>query len=120
VTPQAFGQKLRKEREKKRLSLEQLAARTKVAASLLRSLEAGDCARWPGGIYSRGYIRAYAEAIGLDPEQTVLMFVECHPVFAPPVDPVPEDTVEERPHTPLEKLKAAIVAVFRVATESGR
>jgi len=120
VTPQAFGQKLRREREKKRLTIDQLANRTKVAGSLLRSLEAGECARWPGGIYSRGYIRAYAEAVGLDPEHTVSMFVECYPEFAPPVDPVPEDAETERPQTPLEKLKAALVALFNVASESRR
>ena len=120
MTPQALGQKLRREREKKRLSLDQLASRTKVAASLLRSLEAGDCSRWPGGIYSRGYIRAYAAAVGLDPEHTVAMFVECYPAFAPPVDPVPEEPPQEGPQTPVEKLKAALVALFRVASESRR
>lgn len=119
MTPQAFGQKLRREREKKRLPLDQLATRTKVAASLLRALEAGDTSRWPGGIYSRGYIRAYAAAIGLDPEQTVAMFVECYPQFAAFVDPTPEEPIDE-PQTPLEKLKAAIVAALRVAGESRR
>ena len=120
MTPQAFGQKLRREREKKRITLDQLATRTKVGSSLLRSLEAGDCARWPGGIYSRGYIRAYAGAVGLDPEHTVSMFVECYPAFAPPVDPVPEEPEDEGPHTTLEKLKSAVVALFRVASESRR
>ena len=120
MTPQTFGQKLRREREKKRLSLDHLAKQTKVASSLLRSMEGGDCRRWPGGIYSRGYIRAYAEAVGLDPEHTVAMFVECYPSFAPPVDPVPEAPAEEVPQTPLEKLKAAVAAVFRVASESRR
>ena len=120
MTPHTFGEKLRRAREKKRLSLDQLATRTKVAASLLRSMEAGDCARWPGGIYSRGYIRAYAEAVGLDPEHTVGMFVECYPAFAPPVDPVPEAPADDRPQTPMEKVKAAVAALFRVARESGR
>jgi cytoskeleton protein RodZ len=120
VTPQALGQKLRREREKKRISLDQLAARTKVGAGLLRSLEAGDCARWPGGIYSRGYIRAYAAAVGLDPEHTVAMFVECYPAFAPPVDRLPEEPVEDGPQTALDKLKATLIALFGVASESRR
>ena len=120
MTPQAFGQKLRREREKKRITLDHLANRTKVAASLLRSLEAGDCSRWPGGIYSRGYVRAYAAAVGLDPEHTVSMFVECYPAFAPVVDPVPEAPADEGPQTPLDKLKSAVAALFRVASESRR
>jgi cytoskeletal protein RodZ len=120
VTPQAFGQKLRREREKKRMTLSQLAERTKVSASLLRSLEAGDCARWPGGIYSRGFVRAYAAALGLDPEQTVSMFVECYPEFAPVTDPVPEAPADEGPQTLLDRLKSAVAALFRVASESRR
>ncbi|HET7696260.1 MAG TPA: helix-turn-helix transcriptional regulator [Vicinamibacterales bacterium] len=120
MTPQTFGQKLRREREKKRLGLDHLAARTKVGASLLRAMEAGDCSRWPGGIYSRGYIRAYAEAVGLDPEHTVGMFVECYPAFAPPVDPVPEAPADDSPQTPLDKVKSAVAALFRVASESRR
>lgn len=120
MTPQAFGQKLRREREKKRITLDQLAARTKVAASLLRSLEAGDCARWPGGIYSRGFVRAYAEGTGMDPEHAVAMFVECYPAFAPETDPVPEEPGPESPQTIREKLKSAVTALFRVASESRR
>jgi len=120
VTPQAFGQKLRREREKKRITLDQLATRTKVAASLLRSLEAGDCARWPGGIYSRGFVRAYAEGTGMDPEHTVAMFVECYPAFAAASDPVPETPENEGPQTIREKLKSALIALFRVASESRR
>lgn len=120
MTPQAFGLKLRREREKKRITLDQLAARTKVAASLLRSLEAGDCARWPGGIYSRGFVRAYAEGTGMDPEHTVAMFVECYPAFAPEPEPVEEAPRNEGPHTLREKLKSVVTALFRVASESRR
>ena len=120
MTPQAFGEKLRREREKKHITLDQLAARTKVAASLLRSLEAGECTRWPGGIYSRGFVRAYAEGIGMDPEQTVAIFVECYPGFAPAADPVQEPPADERPQTPLEKLKSVVAALFSVASESRR
>ena len=118
MTPQAFGEKLRREREKKHITLDQLAARTKVAASLLRSLEAGECARWPGGIYSRGFVRAYAEGTGMDPEQTVAMFVECYPIYAPASDPVQESPVDEGPQTPLEKLKAVLVARYVEARDA--
>lgn len=120
MTPQAFGQKLRREREKKRITLDQLATRTKVAASLLRSLEAGDCARWPGGIYSRGFVRAYAEGTGMDPEHTVSLFVECYPEFAPEADPLQDPPATEDPQTLREKLKSAVTALFRVASESRR
>jgi cytoskeletal protein RodZ len=121
VTRQTFGQKLRRERERRKITLIQLATRTKVSASLYRSLESGSCARWPGGIYGRGFVRAYAEAVGLDPDDTVALFGECYPEFAathtepPAADPSQDDT-----GVTLEKVKAAISALFGVTVNTTR
>jgi cytoskeleton protein RodZ len=106
VTPQSFGRQLRKLREQRRVTLEMIEKRTKISVGLLRSLENGGCEGWPGGIYSRGYIRAYAETIGVDPEHVLAAFVECYPAFAPApaVEPVP--VAAERPPALLERLKA--------------
>jgi cytoskeletal protein RodZ len=60
VTPQSFGGQLRRLREQRRITLEQISLKSKVSVALLRSLEAGGCEGWPGGMYSRGYVRAYA------------------------------------------------------------
>lgn len=117
MTPQTFGEKLRREREKRRITLQQLATRTKISANLLKSLEQGDCARWPGGIYSRAFVRAYAQAIGLDPEETVALFAECYPAFAAQPDPVEEPQPDE---TALEKVRAVIAALFSVTAETRR
>lgn len=86
-----FGDKLRRHRERQGLSLEAIAGTTKIGRSLLAALERGDCSRWPGGIYARAYLRAYAAAVGLDPEETVAQFCETYPQFArpEPVDPDP-------------------------------
>jgi len=67
----AFGDRLRRQRERRGVTLAAIAASTKVSASLFAALEKGDCSRWPGGVYSRAYIRAYAEAIGIDPDEAV-------------------------------------------------
>ena len=67
----AFGDRLRRQRERRGVALEAIARATKVPGSLFAALERGDCSRWPGGVYSRAYIRAYAEAIGLDPDEAV-------------------------------------------------
>jgi cytoskeletal protein RodZ len=115
VTPQSFGGQLRKLREQHRVTLEVIEKKTKVSMSLLRSLENGGCEGWPGGIYSRGYIRAYAEAIGVDPEHVLAAFVECYPAFAPApvVEAVPED--ETPPQTLFERIKAVVTGWFRYA-----
>jgi transcriptional regulator with XRE-family HTH domain len=115
VTPQSFGGQLRKLREQQRVTLEMIEKKTKVSMSLLRSLENGGCEGWPGGIYSRGYVRAYAETIGVDPEHVLAAFVECYPAFAPgpTVEAVPE--AEARPQTLVERVKAVVAGWFRYA-----
>jgi transcriptional regulator with XRE-family HTH domain len=72
----AFGDRLRRQRERQHVGLAQIAETTKVAASLFAGLERGDCSRWPGGVYNRAFIRGYALAVGLDPEETTAEFVE--------------------------------------------
>ena len=72
----AFGERLRRQREKQHVTLEQIAASTKVAASLFAGLEKGDCSRWPGGMYNRSFIRGYASALRLDPDEVAAEFAE--------------------------------------------
>lgn len=67
----AFGDRARRHRERRGVTLEAIAQSTKVPASLFAGLERGDCSRWPGGVYSRAYLRAYAVAIGLDPDEAL-------------------------------------------------
>ena len=119
MTPQSFGGQLRKLREHHRVTLEVIEKKTKVPMSLLRSLENGGCEGWPGGIYSRGYVRAYAEAIGVDAEHVLAAFVECYPAFAPApiVETVPE--AEAPPQTLVERIKAVVTGWFRAAIELG-
>jgi len=96
----AFGEALRSERERRGVTLDTIAKRTKLAASLLAAFERGDCSRWPTGIYSRAYIREYAGAIGLDREEVAARFVECFTDTAfPDRPPVPEGAAssEHRP-----------------------
>jgi transcriptional regulator with XRE-family HTH domain len=87
----AFGDRLRRQRQRKNLSLTEIAATTKVGASHFAALERGDCSRWPGGVYNRAFIRAYAQAVGLDPDETAAEFAECHepPPLAATVDSAP-------------------------------
>jgi transcriptional regulator with XRE-family HTH domain len=75
----AFGPNLRRIRIQRGISLEQLSEATKVSVSLWASLERNDVSRWPGGLYARSYVRAYAEAIGVDPDSTVDDFCRWFP-----------------------------------------
>ncbi|MGH9329914.1 MAG: helix-turn-helix domain-containing protein [Vicinamibacterales bacterium] len=100
MTPQrAFGEKLRLARQDRGLSLEAIAQGTKIGTSLLTSLERGDCSRWPCGVYSRAYVRSYAQTVGLDPKATADEFCDCFPTVAwPDGPPGPVQTAD--PSTP--------------------
>src|SRR5262245_5544133 len=74
-----LGRRLRSARERRLITLESIAASTKINVALLRDLERDDVSRWPAGIFRRSFIRSYAEAIGLDPDEIVEEFLDQHP-----------------------------------------
>ena len=76
---ESFGARLRYERERRKIALRSIAENTKIGIHLLEGLEHDDVSRWPSGIFRKSFIRAYAEAVGLDPEPIVREFLERHP-----------------------------------------
>ena len=87
-----FGAFLENHRAGRNLSLHDVAAETKIAERHLAALERGDVRSWPRGFYRRAMVRAYAVAIGLDPEVTVCEFSDAfneEPRQVEP-DPIPE------------------------------
>jgi transcriptional regulator with XRE-family HTH domain len=88
---QGFGERLRHERERRQISLDSIAASSKVSVGLFKALERDDVSRWPTGIFRRSFVRSYARAVGLDPDVVVREFLERYP---DPVD-VPVDAAAE-------------------------
>lgn len=74
-----FGPNLRRIREQRGISLEQLAEATNVDVELWAAMERNDFSRWPSGIFARAFVREYARAIGLDPESTIDEFCRHFP-----------------------------------------
>ena len=72
----ALAEQLRQARERSGLSIEEVSARTKIQIPLLEAMERGDFARVPGGIFVRGFLRAYAKEVGLDPESLVASYLD--------------------------------------------
>lgn len=73
-----FGEYLRKQREIRGFSLEEIAEQTKISLRALRAIEAEDWEVLPAEIYVRGFIRSYCETIGLDPQEALLRFEEAY------------------------------------------
>ncbi len=74
-----FGGKLREARERRGISLRQIANATKISVGVLDALERNDISRLPGGIFGRAFVRSYAVEVGLDPEQTIQDFIAQFP-----------------------------------------
>ena len=69
------GARLREAREKRGVSLRQIASSTRISVMSLEALERSDLSRLPGGIFTRAFIRAYAQEVGLDPDRTIQEFI---------------------------------------------
>ena len=74
-----FGARLRQQREAQHVSLDRVAQQTKIKLTLLDAMEHDDVSAWPGGLFRRAFVRAYATAIGLEPEGAVREFLADFP-----------------------------------------
>jgi transcriptional regulator with XRE-family HTH domain len=80
MTPQeTFITRLRRHRERNRISLDEIVSATRIKREQLEAFESGDLTVWPRGIYARAWIRGYADVIGLDPIDTVDEFCRLFP-----------------------------------------
>jgi cytoskeleton protein RodZ len=70
-----LGAQLKQAREQRGVGLDEIAQTTKIGTRFLRALEADHYDQLPGGIFNKGFIRAYARAVGLDEEKAVAEYV---------------------------------------------
>ena len=77
-TPQEFGEELRRERELRDVTREQLADVTKVSVRQIEALEAGRFEQLPARVFARGFVLALARHLGLDAERTAAAFNHIH------------------------------------------
>src|ERR1700676_892673 len=79
LTPGGLGSRLRETRERKGITLRQIANATKISVGVLEALERNDISKLPGGIFGRAFVRNYAIEVGLDPEATIEDFMTQFP-----------------------------------------
>ncbi|HYT68605.1 MAG TPA: helix-turn-helix domain-containing protein [Vicinamibacterales bacterium] len=75
-----FGPRLRRERERRGISLETIASVTNVSIELWQGFENNDLSRWPKGLFARAFVRDYAKAVGLDANDVVDDFCRLFPL----------------------------------------
>jgi cytoskeleton protein RodZ len=117
-----FGGKLRQARERRGISLRQIASSTKIAAAALEALEKNDISKLPGGIFSRAFVRSYAVEVGLDPDDTVKEFLDRFNQDPPPTAaamaaaiPEEERQFEQRQRQAVKALAVGAVSLVVLA-----
>ncbi len=104
-----LGTWLRRERERRGVTLTDIAEQTKLSVPLLQGLEADDLSRWPGGIFRRAFARSYATAIGVDPDVVVRRLEEEHPTSDTPL-PAAAAAAPARANMPAVAATTGVVA----------
>ena len=79
-----FGEALRCERQRRSVSLEDIAQTTKVTVRSLQALESDAFDQLPGGILSKGIVRSYVRFLGLDESEWVDRFLDASGQKNPP------------------------------------
>jgi cytoskeleton protein RodZ len=88
---ESFGARLKREREQRKITLDDISVATKIGTRFLAALEEERFDQLPGGIFNKGFVRAYARHLGLDEKQTIADFV------AASAPRLPETPPEETP-----------------------
>ncbi|RPI94652.1 MAG: DUF4115 domain-containing protein [Chloroflexi bacterium] len=109
---QTIGQRLKAEREEQRLTLEKVFEGTRIRVQYLQALEADDHSVMPSPVQARGYLRNYAEYLGLDVDKMLGELRALHTQEAPTEVIGPADETRSIPqpdHEPLEPQSATPV-----------
>ena len=109
----SLGETLRLAREEKGQTISQVAEATRMMVQIVEDLEREDFRRIAAPIYGRGFIKLYAEHLGLDPEPAIREFMEIYTGLRPP-------QIARRTETPLAGGSVEQVNSEAVAPSDGR
>ncbi len=99
----SFGERMQREREMRGITLEEISESTKISTRSLEALEHEEFDKLPGGIFNKGFVRAYARYVGIDEEQAVADFIA-----------VAGETEQPLPNPPLRPRSAGTLAPEKV------
>ncbi|MGQ9636172.1 MAG: helix-turn-helix domain-containing protein [Thermodesulfobacteriota bacterium] len=71
---ESLGKILQRQRESKKITLKELSIKTKIMQHLLKAMEEDRYRDLPSATYVKGFLSAYAKAVGLDPKEILLQY----------------------------------------------
>jgi cytoskeletal protein RodZ len=109
-----MGQRLKQAREQRGESLSEAALKTRIKIQHLEAIERDDFSKMPAATYAKGFLRMYAEHLGIDPSPLLKEYGETHagqarpPALAEPEAPRPAKDPLEALRLAASRLKPAL------------
>jgi cytoskeletal protein RodZ len=108
----ALGEKLRKQREQRGIELDAISNTTKISTRMLRALEEEHFDQLPGGVFNKGFVRAYARHVGLDEQEAIADYLAAlNGSQLPPQEGLPN------PRTPATNRAESAVATAKIPAQ---
>ena len=114
----AFGDRLRREREMRGITLNEITESTKISRRHLEALESEHFEQLPGGVFNKGFVRAYARFLGIDEDQAVADYSAASNEQPEPEDKFPLE-IHEEPKRELNPRRSKVPLVFALAALVG-
>lgn len=114
----AFGDRLRREREMRGITLDEITESTKISRRHLEALEGEHFDQLPGGVFNKGFVRAYARFLGIDGDQAVADYSAASNEQPEPEDKFPLE-IHEEPKRHLNPRRSRLPLVFAIAALAG-
>ena len=92
-----FGERLKRERELREVTLAEITSATRIGPRFLEALENEDWAKLPGGVFNRGFVRSVARYLGLDEEGLLGDYDMAYAAHAQPAQEKPENRIPPPP-----------------------
>lgn len=107
----SLGEYLRAERQARGISLEQIFADTRISMEMLRAIENGNVEQLPAPILIKGFLKAYAEKIGLDPEEVIVEYQNVIEEVGNPQERMEKFHQRLQPQSSNKKLLVLVIAL---------
>jgi transcriptional regulator with XRE-family HTH domain len=109
-----FGERLKRERELREVTVKEIASATRIAPKFLEALENEDWNKLPGGVFGRGFVRSIARYLGLSEENLLSDYDLARGEASVPAAQKPEERIPAAP-----KWIPALAAVLLIAALVG-
>ena len=92
-----FGERLKRERELREVSMDELTKATRISTRFVEALENEDWAKLPGGVFGHGFVRTIARYLGLNEEALLGEYDSARAEHSPAAAPKPEERIPSPP-----------------------